>query len=85
MDDVAGQIKAKRAAAAQARRIYPHLTNDDDRKRVLAFAAELDAQADELERSVARTEQHPPTTTRTQIQMQQQSDTKPDADGDTEK
>ena len=43
-------IQAKREAAAQARRIAAQLTGDGNRRHVLAFAAELEAQADALER-----------------------------------
>ncbi len=67
--DFSGQIMAKRAAAARARRLSGEFAREDDRRRVLAFAAELDAQADALERELAG--QRPPQVTQTQVQMQQ--------------
>jgi hypothetical protein len=48
-----GQIRAKREAAAQARRLIPHFTRLDDRARVLDFAQELEAQAAALEQAMA--------------------------------
>jgi hypothetical protein len=45
------QINAKREAAARARRLAPTLTLQADRDRMLAFAGNLDAEADALERS----------------------------------
>jgi hypothetical protein len=51
--DLLTKIQAKREAAARARRIAAALADDEDRKRVLAFAAQLDADADELERRMA--------------------------------
>jgi hypothetical protein len=62
-----GQIKAKREAAAQARRLAVQLTSEPDRTRALEFAAELDAEADALEQATA-----PPVPRVTQIQMQVQ-------------
>ena len=47
----AGQILAKRDAAAKARRLAQWFVHPMDRGRVLLFADELDAQADALERS----------------------------------
>lgn len=44
------QIKAKREAAAKARWLSKGLTLREDRERLLALAANLDAQADALER-----------------------------------
>jgi hypothetical protein len=49
MDDFQEQIRAKRDAAARGRQIAQDLTNREDRSRVLAFASDLDAQADTLE------------------------------------
>jgi hypothetical protein len=49
-EQVNGQIQATRAAASRARRIVLSLASDEDKRRVLAFAAELDAQADALEK-----------------------------------
>jgi len=48
--DSSKEIKAKRDAAAQARRVAISLSDEKDRRRVLALAANLDRQADELER-----------------------------------
>ena len=48
--DSSREIKAKRDAAAQARRVAISLSDEQDRRRVLALAADLDRQADELER-----------------------------------
>jgi hypothetical protein len=50
--DERGQIKAKREAAAQARRLSLGLTRPADQDRVLVFAAELEARADALERAM---------------------------------
>ena len=60
------QARAKRMAAARARRLAQNLF-DDDRKRVLAFAQELETEAAELERPA--TVAMPPVT---QQQIQQQ-------------
>ena len=64
-----GQIKAKREAAERARRLVSQFTLEEDRARVLRFAADLDAQADELERA---TNALPPAPQVTQVQMQMQ-------------
>jgi len=64
--DKRAQVRTKREAAAQARRLATAFSQDDDRKRLLDFAADLDRQADELERQVAAT------SSQTQVQMQQQ-------------
>lgn len=69
MNGIEGQIKAKREAAAKARRLSTQLTQLDDRARLLAFAADLDAQADALERGQAPV---PPGPQVTQMQMQVQ-------------
>jgi hypothetical protein len=45
-----GSIKAKRESAARARRLARGLVNPDDNARLLAFADELNEQADALER-----------------------------------
>jgi hypothetical protein len=65
--DEQGQIKAKRDAAARARRLTAGLDETVGR-RILMFAAALDAEADALERSLAR----PPAPQVTQMQMQVQ-------------
>jgi hypothetical protein len=44
------QIAAKREAAAKARRFSAQVTAVEDRDRFLAFATDLDAEADALER-----------------------------------
>ena len=69
--DLAAQIKAKRDAAAQARRLVAALSTEEDRKRVQAFAADLEAQAAELERQLQM--ETAPKPERTEIQMQQQA------------
>jgi hypothetical protein len=51
--DLLIKIQTKREAAARARRLTAALADDEDRRRVLAFAAQLDADADELERGMA--------------------------------
>jgi hypothetical protein len=45
------QIRAKWHAAARARQIARQLTSEDDRKKVLDFALDLEAQAQALEDS----------------------------------
>jgi hypothetical protein len=62
-----GQIAAKREAAARARRLSGEFAAAEDRARMLAFADELDAQADALERTSLAV----PQVTQTQMQMQQ--------------
>ena len=47
------EIEAKRQAATRARRLSLEVARPADRDRILAFAAELDAQADVLERHAA--------------------------------
>jgi hypothetical protein len=64
------QIKAKREAAAKARRLSAQLTAAEDRHRVLAFAAELEAQADALRRGLSASAA-PPAVTQMQMQVQQ--------------
>ena len=66
--DEQGQVKAKREAAARARRLAVELTMPADRDRVLAFAADLEAQADALRRAPIAPGQP---VTQTQMQMQQ--------------
>jgi hypothetical protein len=44
------EADAKRALAQRARRLASELTMDDDKARLLAHAAELEEQAQELER-----------------------------------
>jgi hypothetical protein len=68
-----GQIAAKRAAAMRARRLSCEFERPADRSRILAFAAELDAQADGLERGLT-----PAPATQTQMQMQQAGGSEPD-------
>ncbi|HLG46112.1 MAG TPA: hypothetical protein VKY24_07725 [Reyranella sp.] len=45
----AGQVRVKREGAERARRLARMMTTLDDKARLLAFAEELDAQADALE------------------------------------
>ncbi len=51
---VKAEVDAKRKAAAQARRIAPWITDPAMRAQLLKHAAELDAQADDLERQPAK-------------------------------
>ena len=67
-----GRIKGTREAAARARRLSSQLSLREDRDRVLAFAEELDAQADALERSLAAAPTPPVARTQVQMQVQQQ-------------
>ena len=62
--------EAKRKMAAKVRLLAARMVNRDDMNRVLEFAALLDSQADALERDIAQ--RTPPSTSRTEIQMQQQ-------------
>jgi hypothetical protein len=86
-EQVNGQIQATRAAAARARRIVLSLASDEDKRRVLAFAAELDAQADALEkqaRADARADARAvpmQAVTRPQRQMQQHRGTPKEPSG----
>ena len=72
-------IRAKRDAAARARRIALSLSSEDDVARILAFAQELEAQADAMEAALAA---EPPPVTRTEMQMQQQQADTEKKDGD---
>jgi hypothetical protein len=63
----AGQIRVKREGAERARRLADFITSEEDKARMLAFADELDAQADALE---AAGEQPAPVT-QEQVQVQQ--------------
>jgi hypothetical protein len=45
-----GELQSKRAAAARARRLAQGLGGQNDRARLLAFAAELEAEADRRQR-----------------------------------
>ena len=62
-------MKAKREAAARARRLALQLTSEADRMRALAFAAELDAEADAMERAIVPSAA--PRVTQIQMQVQQ--------------
>jgi hypothetical protein len=72
-----GQINAKREAAARARRLALQLASEPDRARAMEFAAELDAEADAMERAIP-----PPAPQVTQIQMQVQQAPPLKDDGD---
>jgi hypothetical protein len=61
-----GLIRTKRDGADRARRLAAMATSADERARMLAFADELDAQADALEGVV----QGPPPSTVTRVQVQ---------------
>ena len=78
--DLATQIKTKREAAAQARRLAIAFSREDDRERVLGFAADLERQADELERQMAQGP--PPSRTVMQMQTQQAGQVTTDKDPD---
>jgi hypothetical protein len=82
-EQVNGQIQATRAAAARARRIVLSLASDEDKRRVLAFAAELDAQADALEKQARADARAVPmqAVTRPQRQMQQHRGTPKEPSG----
>ena len=67
-----GEIKAKREAAARARRLLAEFMRADDRARVLKFVADLEAQADALERKLAAASPPPNGRPVTQVQMQVQ-------------
>ena len=47
------QIDAKRTSAARARRLAKEVSDPDDRERMIAFAEELEAQAEELQLQAA--------------------------------
>jgi hypothetical protein len=47
--EVAEQARQRRAAARQARRLAGAAGRAEDRERILAYAAEMEAQADALE------------------------------------
>jgi hypothetical protein len=55
------QARTKRIAAERARRLAEQLRGDDQ-KRVLAFADQLEAQAEELERQDQEAPSVPPVT-----------------------
>jgi hypothetical protein len=61
------QIEMKREGAERARRLAIAFWSDADRNNALVFAAELDAQANELERALAMP---PQATTQTQVRVQ---------------
>ena len=69
------RIDEKRAAAKRVRSIAQRISNRDDQQRVLRFAADLDAEADALERTIVSTA--PPVTNQPQQQLQQQGQTDP--------
>ena len=74
-----GEIKAKRDAAARARRLLNEFGRADDRARLLKYVADLEAQADALERGLA---QSPPPVTQVQMQVQQGPPSDDDANKD---
>jgi len=74
-----GQVRAKREAAARARRLAAHFSSDEDRAQALAFADDLDREANALESETPPAAVGP---VRTQIQMQvQQGPPAKDGDG----
>jgi hypothetical protein len=76
-----GEIKAKRDAAARARRLLSGVFDPDMRKRMLEFAAALEAEANLLERPM----QKRPAPQVTQMQMQVQQGPPAKTDAETEK
>ena len=52
--DLWSRIQAKRVAAERARRIARALLNEQDQARVVRFSAEIDTEADALERGLDR-------------------------------
>ena len=77
MADNEGEIKAKREAAGRARRLSVAVTLQVDRDRILAFAADLEDQADALERALGA--RNPAAgVTQTQMQVQQGPPSKDD-------
>ena len=56
---VKAEAEAKRKAAVRARRIAPWMPDLATREQVLKHAAELDAQADDLERQRAKPSPEP--------------------------
>jgi hypothetical protein len=72
--DIRTQIQTKREDAAKARRLATALSERSDIKKLLDFAAELEAQADALERSLPPA---PPQVTQVQMQVQNQQATPP--------
>ena len=74
-----GEIKAKRDAAARARRLAWELSSPDDRERVLRLGAELEAQADALQRELDGLLAAPRVT---QMQMQVQQGPATNDDGE---
>jgi hypothetical protein len=69
----AEQIRMKREAAQRARRLAAQFSSAEDRDRAQAFAEEVDAQADELERAFSDDTglQPAPQVVQTQVQVQQ--------------
>jgi len=74
------RIQAKREAAEKARRMALALELPEDRQRLLTFAEELDAQADDLEREQPLSDPPLPQVTQTQVQVQNQQATPPTPD-----
>ena len=64
-----GLIRVKREGASRARRLASFMTSAEDKARMLAFADELDAQADAL--AAAAAEPPPTSVTQEQVQVQQ--------------
>lgn len=80
-----GEIKAKREAAARARRLLHEFTSAQDRARVLKFVAELEEQADALERLTQSPPAIMPQVTQVQMQAQQGPPANDDPDKDQDK
>jgi hypothetical protein len=71
-DDVRDRLLRTRDLARRARRLANGLTLDADRDRLLRHAAELEAQAAELERTFEQVGPVPPVAQVVQVQVQQQ-------------
>lgn len=63
------RVEAKKEAARRARRLARELRDPEDRRRALAFAAELDDLADALRPAVRQA----PAVRQVQVQLQQQA------------
>ncbi len=68
-----GLIRVKREGAERARRLASYITSAEDKARMLAFADELDAQADALEAAPQESPTPVPQqqVTQQQVQVQQ--------------
>lgn len=79
------QIRMKREAADRARRLAAQFWSAEDRDRALAFAEEVDAQADELERAFSDDGEPQPAPKVVQVQVQVQQGPLLNDDGEKKK